>query len=149
MLKVDIVVPYAPTEEVVNGHRGKPKPSPQVLLFQVRDVFELTQASQRDLKRKKGSYGTYQNGGKLHKMVLISVGMKEIAMRRDLSPRHASFVPVAESLAIRFQSQIPVKSVRKDHCFEITNLKDSRKVSSVLVSSSYARYSTLRRSCCT
>ena len=111
MLKIDIMVPYAPTEKVVKGHSGKPKSSLQLLLFQVRDIFQLRGLSVAKKEVKGGAYSTYQNDGKLHQMILVGVGMKENAMGWNFSSRHTPLVLVAKCLTIRLQNHMPTKVV--------------------------------------
>jgi len=81
-------------------------------------------------------------------MVLVSVGMKENAMRRDVSSSHTPFVLVAKRLAIRLQNHVPIAIVSKAQKPEPTNLRDARNAFKILVTSSHAPYSALRRSCC-
>lgn len=111
MLKIDTVVPYAPTGKVVKGHSGEPKSSLQLLRFQVRDIFELRDLSVGKKEVKGDAYSTYQNDGKLHQMILVGVGMKENAMGGDFSSRHTPLVLVAKCLTIRFQNHMPTKVV--------------------------------------
>src|SRR5260370_6215969 len=80
-------------------------------------------------------------------MVLVSVGMKEKAMRWDVSSRHTPFVLVAKRFAIRFQNNVPITTVSRAYIPESANLRDVRNAFKVLVSSSHTRYSSLRLSC--
>jgi len=102
MLKIDTVIPYAPTGKVVKGHNGKPKSSLQLPVFQVRDIFELRGLSVGKKEVKGDAYNAYQKDGKLHQVILIGVGMEENAMGWNFSSRHTPLVLVAKCLTVRF-----------------------------------------------
>ena len=105
MLKIDAMIPYAPTKEIGNGYRGEPEPCLEPLLLQLHDVLELRRRSQRELEKESGRspYCTYKNDGKLHEMILVGVGMKQIAMGRNFSSSQTPFVLLTECLTIWVQ----------------------------------------------